>query len=95
MVGGSCPTVGAAGGYLAGGGYSALTPKYGLGVDNAMQIKAVLPDGRFVTANRCQNSDIFFALRGGGGGTFGVVTETTSRIIKDDKPLTVSKPSDP
>jgi hypothetical protein len=82
-VGGSCTTVGVAGGWLAGGGHSILTPTLGLGVDNALEIKVVLPNGTYTTANRCQNRDLFFALRGGGGGTFGVVTEVTAKLHKD------------
>lgn len=54
-----------------------LSPKLGLGADRALQFKVVVPSGEYLTANACQNSDLFFALRGGGGGTFGVVTETT------------------
>ncbi|KAK5730587.1 hypothetical protein LTR15_000524 [Elasticomyces elasticus] len=69
IVGGSSRTVGAAGGWISGGGHGALSNTLGLGVDNVLQIKAVLPDGTYVTANRCQNQDIFFALRGGGGST--------------------------
>lgn len=38
----------------------------------------MLPNGTYVTANHCQNKDIFFALRGGGGGTFGVIMEMTT-----------------
>ncbi|KAH7323209.1 isoamyl alcohol oxidase [Stachybotrys elegans] len=83
IVAGTCPTVGAAGGWVQGGGHGPFTPTYGLGVDNTMQMKVVLPNGTFVTANRCHNQDIFFALRGGGGGTFGVVTEVTTKIHKD------------
>ena len=90
MVGGTCPTVGAAGGYLAGGGYGILTQEHGLAVDNALQIKVVLPNGTYVTTNRYQNQDLFFALRGGGGGTFGIVTEVTSKVILDNKSVTVS-----
>ncbi|KAI9163703.1 isoamyl alcohol oxidase [Paramyrothecium foliicola] len=82
-VGGSCTTVGVAGGWLAGGGHSIVTPTLGLGVDNALQLKVVLPNGTYVTANRCQNQDLFFALRGGGGGTYGVVFEATSKLHKD------------
>jgi FAD/FMN-containing dehydrogenase len=78
IVGGSARTVGAAGGWLAGGGHGALSNTLGLGVDNALEIKAVLPNGTYVTANRCQNTDLFFALRGGGGNTFGINYEVTT-----------------
>ncbi|KAK8218080.1 hypothetical protein IWZ01DRAFT_428212, partial [Phyllosticta capitalensis] len=79
IAGGTSSTVGAAGGWLSGGGHGFASNTLGLGVDNVVQIKAVLPDGRFVTANDCQNQDIFFALRGGGGGTFGVNVEVTMK----------------
>lgn len=79
VVGGSSQTVGAAGGWIMGGGHSALSPTLGLGVDNVQQLRAVLPNGTYVTANRCQNKDLFFALRGGGGGTFAVVMEMTTQ----------------
>ncbi|PKY02580.1 isoamyl alcohol oxidase [Aspergillus campestris IBT 28561] len=82
-IGGACPTVGASGGYVTGGGHSLLSPVHGLGVDNVMQMKVVLPNGTYVTANRCQNQEIFFALRGGGGASFGVVTETTARVFPE------------
>lgn len=77
VVGGSGATVGAAG-WISGGGHGLLSPVLGLGVDNVQQFKVVLPNGTFVTANRCKNHDIFFALRGGGGGTFGVVMEIST-----------------
>ncbi|KAL3463272.1 hypothetical protein BJX64DRAFT_276583 [Aspergillus heterothallicus] len=86
VVGGTSPSVGMAGGWLAGGGHSMLSPELGLGVDNVQQIKAVLPNGTYITANRCQNQDLFFALRGGGGGTFGVVTEA-SFLVHPKKPM--------
>lgn len=54
-----------------------------------MQMKAVLPNGTHVTASRCQNQDIFFALRGGGGASLGVVTETTASVFPE-VPLQVS-----
>lgn len=63
-----------------GGGHSFASNTYGLGVDNVEQMRVVLPNGTYVTANRCQNQDMFFALRGGGGGTFGVLMETTSKV---------------
>ncbi|KAL4926697.1 FAD-binding oxidoreductase [Aspergillus undulatus] len=73
VIGGSSLTMGAAGGWITGGGHS-------LGVDNVQQLKAVLPKDDYITANRCQNQDLFFALRGGGGGTFAVLTEMTTRV---------------
>ncbi|KAI1656418.1 FAD-binding domain-containing protein [Daldinia decipiens] len=60
-------TVGAYGGWIAGGGHSALASKYGLGADQALSIQVVTADGRFVTADPHQNTDLFYALRGGGG----------------------------
>ncbi|KAL2842591.1 FAD-binding domain-containing protein [Aspergillus pseudodeflectus] len=86
VVGGSSSTVGAAGGWITGGGHSLLSNELGLGVDNVQQLKAVLPNGTYITANRCQNQDIFFALRGGGGGTFGVITEM-STLAHPEKPM--------
>ncbi|KAI1410467.1 FAD-binding domain-containing protein [Hypoxylon sp. FL1857] len=72
-------TVGAYGGWMAGGGHSALASKYGLGADQALSIQVVTADGRFVTADPNQNTDLFYALRGGGGSTYGIVT---SVIVK-------------
>ncbi len=92
VVGGTSPSVGIAGGWIAGGGHSMLSNELGLGVDNVQQIKAVLPDGRYITASRCQNQDIFFALRGGGGGTFGVVTEM-SYSVHPKKPMQFARVS--
>ncbi|KAL4886476.1 hypothetical protein BJY04DRAFT_228338 [Aspergillus karnatakaensis] len=85
-VGGTSNGVGVAGGWLAGGGHSMLSNELGLGVDNVQQIKAVLPNGTYFTANRCQNQDLFFALRGGGGGTFAVVTEV-GYLVHPKKPI--------
>ncbi|KAL4940755.1 hypothetical protein BDV06DRAFT_213210 [Aspergillus oleicola] len=88
VVGGTSNTVGAAGGWITGGGHSMISNELGMGVDNVQQLKAVLPNGTYVTANRCQNQDIFFALRGGGGGTFGVITEM-STLAHPEKPTVV------
>ncbi|KAF9890088.1 hypothetical protein FE257_006249 [Aspergillus nanangensis] len=90
VVGGSSRSVGAAGGWITGGGHSALSNELGLGVDNVQQLKAVLPNGTYVTANRCQNQDIFYALRGGGGGTFGVVMEM-STLAHPEKPMELAQ----
>lgn len=80
VLGGTCGTVGVAG-WLLGGGHSPLTPKYGMGVDNVRQVELIVPNGTKVIANRCQNQDLFFAVRGGGGGTFGVLTNITYKAL--------------
>ncbi|KAJ5950551.1 FAD-binding type 2 [Penicillium vulpinum] len=90
VVGGSCSTVGIAGGWMQGGGYGILTPSRGLGVDNVLEIGVVTAQGVYVTANQYQNQDLFWALRGGGGGTFGVIVHVTFRTYPD-VPAVVSK----
>ncbi|KAJ7091723.1 FAD-binding domain-containing protein [Mycena crocata] len=88
FVGGYAQTVGTSGGWLMGGGHSILSPTLGLGVDRVLQIKIVTPDGKLRTANACQNTDLFWALRGGGGGTYGVVLEST-HLVEQRFPLQV------
>jgi FAD/FMN-containing dehydrogenase len=73
-------SIGVSGGWVQAGGHTVLSPVYGLGIDRVVQYKVVTPDGILRTANACQNSDLFWALRGGGGGTFGVVMESTHRV---------------
>ena len=51
--------------------------RYGTGVDNVLQFTIVLADGSLITTNSFQYPDLFWALRGGGGGTYGIVTSTT------------------
>lgn len=76
VVGGGTPTVGVLGGWMQGGGHGPASREYGLGADQVLEAEVVLGDGQTITANACQNSDVFWAIRGGGPGTYGVVTKT-------------------
>ncbi|KAF2269519.1 FAD-binding domain-containing protein [Lojkania enalia] len=78
VVGGSNQDVGIVG-WFTGGGHGPLSSTYGLGVDNVLSARIVTPDGSLRTVNPCFNSDLFWAIRGGGGGTFGVITSVTMR----------------
>ena len=69
---GSSPDVGAVG-YTLGGGFGWLGRKYGLSADNVLYFEVVTAEGKLVKASADENSDLFWGLRGGGGG-FGVVT---------------------
>ncbi|KAL7919039.1 hypothetical protein ACQKWADRAFT_330092 [Trichoderma austrokoningii] len=76
------------GGYLTGGGHSPLSNTFGLGSDQVYEVEMVTPQGQVITANECQNTDLFWAVRGGGGGTFGVLTKVTVRTVPS-KPMAV------
>ncbi|CAE7101371.1 unnamed protein product [Rhizoctonia solani] len=81
FIGGSWRTIGAA------GGWAQVRPILTIYcADRIVQFKVVTPDGRYRIANACQNSDLFWALRGGGGGTFGVVLEATSEVVPNTVP---------
>jgi hypothetical protein len=80
LAGGSCPTVGVSGFHMAGG-VGPLSRAFGVGAENILQAQVVTTNGTVVViANATHNSDLLFALRGGGGGSFGVVTEWVFRV---------------
>ncbi|RMY10722.1 hypothetical protein D0868_03540 [Hortaea werneckii] len=89
-VGGEGQTVGAMGGYVQGGGHSPLSSLLGMAADQVLNYEVVTADGRFVTANAKENSDLFWALRGGGGSTFGVVTSAVIKAHPDMKVISTT-----
>ncbi|KAK7458171.1 hypothetical protein VKT23_010079 [Stygiomarasmius scandens] len=83
VVSGSCSTVGVAGGYIQGGGHSALSSIYGLAADQALSFEVITSNGDLVTASPVENSDLYWALNGGGGGTYGIVWSVTIKAFPD------------
>jgi FAD/FMN-containing dehydrogenase len=73
IAGGTCPTVGIAG-LTQGGGIGPFTRQYGLTLDRLMGAEIVTADGKRRYLSRDHEADLFWAIRGGGGGSFGVVT---------------------
>ncbi|KAI4865386.1 hypothetical protein F4820DRAFT_420276 [Hypoxylon rubiginosum] len=83
VVGGSCPTVGANGGWRQGGGHGPLSSTYGLGADNSLEFEVVTADGKHLTASPTENSDLYWALCGGGAGNYAVVISAVVKAHKD------------
>lgn len=69
-----CPTVGISG-LALGGGYGYYTRLFGLVSDNLLELEMVDATGKVLLINNSTNEDLFWALRGGGGGSFGIVTK--------------------
>jgi hypothetical protein len=78
-IGAAHGSVAVAGGWSQGGGHAWLSMEYGLGADNILEYKVVTADGNVTVANAVSNPDLFWAMRGGGGGTWGVVVEATMK----------------
>lgn len=81
LASGLCPTVGA-GGFIQGGGIGHQTRKYGLACDRLVSAEVVLANRRIVRASAQENPDLYWALRGNGGGNFGVVTSYTLEPVQ-------------
>ncbi|KEH42829.1 putative reticuline oxidase [Medicago truncatula] len=77
---GSCPTVGV-GGHIGGGGFGLLSRKYGLAADNVVDALLVDADGR-VLERATMGEDVFWAIRGGGGGLWGIVYAWKIQLLK-------------
>ncbi|KAK3596579.1 hypothetical protein CHS0354_015112 [Potamilus streckersoni] len=100
VVGGSSHTV-SPGGYTLGGGHSPIARKFGLAVDQVLEMKVVVADGSIVdctadsstiyypdgTVDSTNDTDLFWALRGGGGGTYGIVVKFTYKLHHQPRQL--------
>jgi FAD/FMN-containing dehydrogenase len=76
VQGGGCTTVGVAG-LVQGGGFGSFSKGFGTAAASLLEAEIVTADGKVRVVNRVQEPDLFWALKGGGGGTFGVVTRLT------------------
>ena len=79
VQGGGCLNVGFAG-LCQSGGFGNFSKYYGTVASNLLEAEVVTADGEIRTANACTNADLFWALQGGGGGTFAVITKLTLRV---------------
>lgn len=79
VQGGGCTTVGVAG-LVQSGGFGSFSKHYGLAAAGLLEAEVVTADGTIRVANACTNPDLFWALKGGGGGSFGVVSKLTLRV---------------
>jgi FAD/FMN-containing dehydrogenase len=78
VQGGGCATVGVAG-FIHGGGFGSFSKKFGQGAAALLEAEIVTADGGVLVVNACNHPDLFWAVKGGGGGSFGVLTRLTLR----------------
>ena len=79
VQGGGCTTV-CLGGLIQSGGFGSYSKHYGTAAGSLLEAEVVTADGQIRIANACTNPDLFWALKGGGGGSFGVVSKMTLRV---------------
>lgn len=77
VQGGGCTSVGVAGGFIQGGGFGSFSKKFGTGAAGILEAELITADGELRIANACQNPELYWALKGGGGGTYGIVSKIT------------------
>jgi FAD/FMN-containing dehydrogenase len=79
VQGGGCTTVGVAG-LIQSGGFGSFSKHFGMAAASLLEAEVVTADGQVRIANACTNADLFWALKGGGGGTFGAISTVTLRV---------------
>ena len=79
VQGGGCTTVGVAG-LIQSGGFGSFSKHYGTAASSLLEAEVVTADGKIRVCSACTNPDLFWALKGGGGGSFGAITKTTLRM---------------
>lgn len=79
VQGGGCMTVGVAGLVLSGG-FGSFSKAFGLAAGNLLEAEVITADGMVRIANACTHADLFWGLKGGGGGSLGIVTRVTLRV---------------
>ena len=79
VPGGECPDV-CIGGFTQGGGYGFTSGMYGMNCDNVIAFRVMLADGSIVRADAQTNSDLYWAMRGGTGGNFGILLTVDLKV---------------
>ncbi|MFS8138400.1 MAG: FAD-binding oxidoreductase, partial [Thermomonas sp.] len=81
VIGGTCPDV-CVGGYMQGGGYGFTARIFGMNCDNVDEFRMMLADGSVVVANARENTRLFWAVRGGMGGNYGILLAARYKVVK-------------
>ena len=85
LVSGDCPTVGITGGYTQGGGHSFLNSEYGMAADQVLEWEVITADERHLFASPSKHADLYWALSGGGAGTYAVVLSMTVKLHPESR----------
>jgi FAD/FMN-containing dehydrogenase len=79
VQGGGCTTVGVAG-HIQSGGFGSCSKAFGTAAGNLLEAEIVTADGKVRVVNACQDPDLYWAIKGGGGGSWGVITRATVKM---------------